>query len=336
MTKEINTTSNITKLYKEISRILNTARANAYKAVNFAMVSSYWSIGQLIVEDEQNGNERAEYGKAVLEGLSKKLTAEFGKGFDEVQYALLLSAYEVDPKPEYVGMICSYLIKAQKFDKQYHVWFEKGIELELRITSLYEAYLLSFDERGIVPVPKIIQMYFQYDSTLPYKKMAILYNNIIASKDKCPEVYEQYRRTMGRFAMEQVEQEHMDDNLAVLYEEMLDLGFVNEEIAHCLAHIVFTNKLVVFDSRIVRAIIYQKQMKEPQIVPVVEQAAYFQLYTNEYVILFEDEKGQRYVSSISYRLQKLMEPERYLAKCMSWHRRNCPILLQVLSRSRAI
>ena len=83
MTKELDTTSNITKLYKEISRILNTARANAYKAVNFAMVSSYWSIGQLIVEDEQNGNERAEYGKAVLEGLSKKLTAQFGKGFDE-------------------------------------------------------------------------------------------------------------------------------------------------------------------------------------------------------------------------------------------------------------
>ena len=74
---------NISKLYKEISSILRTARANAYKAVNFAMVTSYWSIGQVIVEYEQNGNERAEYGKAVLEGLSKKLTAEFGKGFDE-------------------------------------------------------------------------------------------------------------------------------------------------------------------------------------------------------------------------------------------------------------
>ena len=83
MTKELNTTSNITKLYKAISNILNTARANAYKSVNFAMVTSYWSIGQVIVEYEQNGNERAEYGKAVLEGLSKKLTAEFGKGFDE-------------------------------------------------------------------------------------------------------------------------------------------------------------------------------------------------------------------------------------------------------------
>ena len=75
---------------------------------------------------------------------------------------------------------------------------------------------------------------------------------------------------MGHFAMEQVEQEHMDDNLAVLYEDMLDLGLVNEELAHCLARILFTRKLIVFDRKMVRAIIYQKPLKEPQIVPIVE------------------------------------------------------------------
>lgn len=254
--------------------------------------------------------------------LNKDLAAqifqimEFGKGFDKVHYEIYCAAYETDPKPEYVGMICSYLIKAQRFEKQYHHWYEMGIELELRITSLYEAYLLSFDERGVVPVPKIIQMYFQYDSAISYHKMAILYNNIIAAKDKNPQVYEQYRRTMARFAMEQAQQGHMDDNLAVLYEEMLDLGYIDEEIARSLAGIIFTHKAVIFDPGIVRAIIYQKQMKEPQIVPVVEQAAYFVLYTNDYVILFEDEKGCRYVGSVSYQLQKLMEPRRYLKRCM--------------------
>ncbi|MBO6219047.1 MAG: hypothetical protein J6N81_05680 [Treponema sp.] len=45
MTKDLDTTTNISKFYKEISSILHTARANAYKAVNFAMISSYWSIG---------------------------------------------------------------------------------------------------------------------------------------------------------------------------------------------------------------------------------------------------------------------------------------------------
>lgn len=66
MKNGVNTVNNISKRHKEISRILNTARANAYKAVNFTMVTSYWSIGQLIVEDEQNGNERAEYGMAIV------------------------------------------------------------------------------------------------------------------------------------------------------------------------------------------------------------------------------------------------------------------------------
>lgn len=46
------------------------------------MVTAYWSIGQLIVEHEQKGGKRAEYGKAVLDGLSERLTADFGKGFD--------------------------------------------------------------------------------------------------------------------------------------------------------------------------------------------------------------------------------------------------------------
>lgn len=243
---------------------------------------------------------------------------EVNKGYQAVHYELLCAAYETNPSPEKVGVICSYLIKAQKFDVEYHHWFEMGIELELRITSLYEAYLLSLDERAIGPVPKIIQMYFQYDSNLPYRKRAILYNNIIASKDGDPEIYEKYRPTMGRFAMEQVEQEHMDDNLAVLYEDMLDLGLVNRELAHCLSEILFTHKLVLFDRRMVRAIIYQKPVKEPQIVPIVDLAAYFQLYSNEYVILFEDEKGHRYVGSISYRLERLMEPEKYLAKCMEF------------------
>lgn len=242
---------------------------------------------------------------------------ETTKGYDPVLYELLCAAYEASPKPENVGMICSYLIKSQKFDNRFHKWYEMGIELELRITNLYEAYLMSMDERTLSPVPKIIQMYFQYESSLPYKKMAILYNNIIASKESNPDVYNKYRRTMGRFAMEQVELEHMDDNLAVLYEDMLDLGLVNEELAHHLAKIVFVHKLVVFDSRMVRAIIYQRQMKEPQIVPIHEQAAYFQLFSDDYVILFEDEKGQRYVNSVSFRLQKLMEAQPYINKCMS-------------------
>ena len=68
-------------LYSQIRLILNEARSSAYRAVNFAMVQAYWRIGMVIVEYEQEGESRAEYGKAVLEDLSKRLTYDFGKGY---------------------------------------------------------------------------------------------------------------------------------------------------------------------------------------------------------------------------------------------------------------
>ena len=257
--------------------------------------------------------------KALTKDLAGAIfeAVDLAGGFDNRVYELLTAAYEICPEAEYVGIICSYLIKGHKNDTCFHKWFELGIENKLRLTGLYEAYLITMDDRQISPVPKIIQMYFSFDNKLPYRKLAVLYNNIIAAKETEPEVYHKYRKAMGRFAMDQVQLRHIDDNLAVLYEDMLELGFINEELSAAFSDIIYTHKLIVFDKRIVRAIIYQNEMKEPQIVPVTDQCAYFELFSNDYVILFEDSRGYRYVKSISYRLQRLMDAEKYLDRCIS-------------------
>ena len=257
--------------------------------------------------------------KALTKDLAGAIfeAVDLAGGFDNRVYELLTAAYEICPEAEYVGIICSYLIKGHKNDTCFHKWFELGIENKLRLTGLYEAYLITMDDRQISPVPKIIQMYFSFDNKLPYRKLAVLYNNIIAAKETEPEVYHKYRKAMGRFAMDQAQLRHIDDNLAVLYEDMLELGFINEELSAAFSDIIYTHKLIVFDKRIVRAIIYQNEMKEPQIVPVTDQCAYFELFSNDYVILFEDSRGYRYVKSISYRLQRLMDVEKYLDRCIS-------------------
>ena len=84
----------------EIKKILKNARQKAYTAVNSAMVEAYWEIGRRIVEEEQNGKERAEYGKEIVKNLSKELTEEFGKGYSyrtlrEIrQFYLMFSDFE--------------------------------------------------------------------------------------------------------------------------------------------------------------------------------------------------------------------------------------------------
>lgn len=67
----------------EIKTLIQSARTNAYQAINSAMIEAYWEIGKRIVEEEQNGNQRASYGQEIIKKLSIELTEEFGKGFSE-------------------------------------------------------------------------------------------------------------------------------------------------------------------------------------------------------------------------------------------------------------
>jgi len=94
MTKEIKHNN----LYAKISELLQTARQTAVRAVNQVMVYTYYEIGKMIIEDEQHGKERAEYGKKVLLELSKRLTTDYGKGFSVENLDRMRFFYQVYSK----------------------------------------------------------------------------------------------------------------------------------------------------------------------------------------------------------------------------------------------
>jgi len=70
------------QLFERIVKILESARKKTYRSINSAMVDAYWNIGKEIVENEQHGELRAEYGKEIIIKLSRKLSELYGKGFD--------------------------------------------------------------------------------------------------------------------------------------------------------------------------------------------------------------------------------------------------------------
>lgn len=84
--------------YENIREILEKARATAYRAVNFAMVTAYWEIGRVIIEEEQKGEERAKYGAYLIKQLSQKLTREYGEGFTERNLWHMKDFYLMFPK----------------------------------------------------------------------------------------------------------------------------------------------------------------------------------------------------------------------------------------------
>jgi predicted nuclease of restriction endonuclease-like (RecB) superfamily len=69
--------------FNSIRDVILTSRQRVYRAVNFVLLETYWNIGKLIVEEEQQGESRAVYGSNLLKNISNQLTLEFGKGFDE-------------------------------------------------------------------------------------------------------------------------------------------------------------------------------------------------------------------------------------------------------------
>ena len=147
-------------LYGAIRRVLETARQSAYKAVNFAMVQAYWQIGRLIVEDEQNGEARAEYGKKVLEELARRLTADFGKGFDARelrkmrQFYLLFQIWDA-VRPELSWTHYRLLLRVENQDaRDWYMneavaenWSSRQLERQISVLY-YDRMLLSADEQS--------------------------------------------------------------------------------------------------------------------------------------------------------------------------------------------
>ena len=113
----------LNKLYASVSEILANARKRAYTAVNFAMVESYWLIGQQIVEHEQHGGARADYGKGLLKELAARLTTDFGKGFDERELRKMRQFYQTFQKrdtlrPELTWSHYRRLISVENHERQ--------------------------------------------------------------------------------------------------------------------------------------------------------------------------------------------------------------------------
>ncbi len=96
----------LTAFHADIKTILKQARGRARSAVNAAMVEAYWLIGRRIVEEEQGGQHKAEYGSRLIEDLSTALTADFGKGFSYANLCNCRQFYLTFPDQENLYTAC--------------------------------------------------------------------------------------------------------------------------------------------------------------------------------------------------------------------------------------
>ncbi len=171
----------------DIKSLINQARQQAYAAVNKSMVETYWNIGRRIVEEEQHGKNRADYGKQILKQLSKALTEEFGKGFSAGTLYYMRQFYITFPKifatPWRILTWSHYKRIMQVPSQQARDWYLKEAAEQMWSyatlnrnisTQYYERLLISQQKAPVVDEMKAITKPFDND------KLEFIKNPVVA------------------------------------------------------------------------------------------------------------------------------------------------------------
>ena len=209
-------------------------------------------------------------------------------------YRLLDICYTMHPSTDLVEVICTLLIKSGIADKKYFKWFERGINAQLRITKLYEYYMYTLPEDYKGEIPKAVYMYFNFRNEMDYHRMAFLYARLVDIRKSEPELFETYRENIQIFAMEQIEREHIDGNLARIIEAVIDIDLIRPSMAPHLSKILFACEVKVPSESYTKVILIQDQFEKELEYPVEGGYAYPLIYSTSSILFYEDNKGRRY------------------------------------------
>ncbi|MGN0152922.1 MAG: DUF5717 family protein [Lachnospiraceae bacterium] len=250
--------------------------------------------------------------------LSKEAQAEFlqlaarEKDFSPQVFSLLAMIYEVEQKPEIIRIICSMLIRGGKLEHRYHPYYLEGIKCGYKLVGIQENYLRSMDKSRYDLIPDAVLRYFNYKSCLTDSEYAYLYANVIVNKRQYLGQYEEYLPNMMAFMEGQIVKGNMSDDLCVLYSEFLRPQAVTPHFAASLVNVIFKRKLTVVNDSIAAVVVSHKELEEETVIPVVNHIAYVDMITESAVISLVDKDKNRFISTIPYKLQKLVDESEYM------------------------
>lgn len=230
------------------------------------------------------------------------------KQFHMLVFRILEACYKELEDPDVLQVICGYLIKGNCTGPGFFKWYRLGVEQNVRVTRLYEYYMLSMDLTVEEDIPKMVMMYFHFQNELDYERNARLYACILRKREEYPDIFASYQEQIEHFLMEQIDREHMNRDLVYLYKNLVTPQMIHEENADKFARMLFMN-LVSTQYRGARYIVVlHAHVTEEYRYPLVNGVGMVPIFTGEYAVLFEDGEQNRLCASIDYNTEKMMIP----------------------------
>ena len=254
------------------------------------------------------------------------------RDFNKSSYRSLKILYDKYGNRELLQVICGMLIKGGVENEDALEWYAKGVNAQLRLTQLYEYYMLALPDSDERIIPHQVLMYFALDNRLSDREKAKLFAAVIRGKNVDEAAYKAYSIAIPNFARTQLLAGRIDSNLAVIYEDSLRLTSIDEVVAEALPGVMFRREIICSNPSMKSVCIVHKEIENEQIVPIVNGRAYVDIYTADAYIYVVDGKGNRYYQTEDYTVRKLLHMDSYADKCAEYSIEDDGLLLHMYSR----
>ena len=228
--------------------------------------------------------------RGIIQYLSLK-----EKEFSKPIYELLTAMAKEQENQELLQAICSLLIKGNKIGKQYFIWYEKAVMAKVKITRLYEYYMMSLDQDRETEIPRMVLMYFSYQADIDADYAAYLYRYVYENRESLGELYFAYTPGMERFLAKKLNLGKINEDLGYLYEQVLLQKMMTEKNAAALAKVMFTHSVYGDMKPGEKVIVVHPQIEKEEIYSCVKGKTQIQLYSRSYFIFRQDRDGNRYL-----------------------------------------
>lgn len=296
-------------LYIEALALLGSNPALLRKLGRFEQQVLYYGIRQEALKQDVIGQMLYLTGKV--------------KDYSPVLFRLLEMLYRKKNDVRLLQEICTLLIKGGRTGKRFCDWYRAGIEASLRITNLYEYYMMSLDLDEPQELPKMVLMYFSYQNSLDYERSAYLYDYVLRNRDRLGDIYGAYQVKIERFVVEQIQKGRINRYLADLYEKLIQPEMVNEQTGEQLARLLFAHGIRVEDGSLRKVYVYQPGSLRPEEYTLTDGCTWVSLYGNDYTLCFEDAWKNRFIKNVEYTTEKLIKAGRFLRWILPYAK-DCP------------
>lgn len=306
-------------LYIEALQILNNNPSILRKLGRFEQQVMYYGVSR----DYFN----AELAERFLELLGKN------KEFSPTLCRILEKLYEKRADGRIVQEMCALLARGAVTGPRACIWYERGVEEQLRITNLYEFYMMSLDPESVRSIPKSVVLYFAYQNNLDYSRSALLYDYVLDNKILFADSYDKYLTKCKEFLKEQVGRERINRHLANLYARLITPDMITDKNADKLSRLFFATRIRVEDNRMKKVIVYSEGSMLGLEYPLVDGETCAPIYGSDYCLVFEDAYGNRFSERIPHEMEKYMLPGKYVSELMKYVT-DCPEFDLYLIRER--